>query len=128
VSTFPGRSRDGAETNRRQVFVPHLSLAGIEPQLDISSQTLEATDCASGADGKDKIATSFLDQTIEWEKTYFYRGAVVTVVEAPGKTAPEVEGDDSPEVKIFAHDVSSRSAWGIAGGVFRGRGSRHLLI
>lgn len=48
---------------------------------------------------------SFLDQTFEWEKTYFYRGAVVSVVATAGKPAVEVEGDDTPEVKVFAHDV-----------------------
>jgi len=83
---------------------------------------VEATDCASGADGKDKIATSFLDQTIEWEKTYFYRGAVVTVVEAARKNAPEVEGDDSPEVKIFAHDVFPPAVPGGLQAVFSGPG------
>jgi hypothetical protein len=47
---------------------------------------------------------SFLDQTFEWEKTYFYRGTVVSVVEAAGK-AVAVEGDDTVELKVFAHDV-----------------------
>jgi len=50
-------------------------------------------------------ASSFLDQTFEWEKTYFYRASVVSVVEAEGKPAAEVEGDDTPEVKVFAHDI-----------------------
>jgi hypothetical protein len=52
-----------------------------------------------------KNPNSFLDQTFEWENTYFYRGAVVSVVEAAGKPAVEVEGDDTPEMKLFAHDV-----------------------
>jgi hypothetical protein len=54
---------------------------------------------------QDKIVTSFLDQTFEWEKTYFYRLVVVSVVEAAGKPAVEVDGDDTPEVKVWAHDV-----------------------
>ena len=53
----------------------------------------------------DRTITSFLDQNFEWENEYFYRGAVVSVVEAAGKAALEVEGDDTPEVKVFAHDV-----------------------
>jgi len=63
---------------------------------------VEATKCALGAADK---STSFLDQTFEWENTYFYRGAVVSVIELAGKPAVEVEGDDTPEVKVFAHDV-----------------------
>ena len=46
-----------------------------------------------------------LDRTIEWEKVYSYRVTVVTVVNPPGKPASEVEGDDSPAVQTFAHDV-----------------------
>ncbi|HEX4488716.1 MAG TPA: fibronectin type III domain-containing protein [Terriglobales bacterium] len=42
----------------------------------------------------------FLDQSLEWERTYFYRAAFVSV-----SGEQQVEGEDSPEVKIFAHDV-----------------------
>jgi hypothetical protein len=84
---------------------------------------IDATDCAAGPSGlvplssatsnpapnegkrEDKNPNSFLDQTFEWESTYFYRGTVVSVVEVAGKPAAEVEGDDTPEVKVFAHDV-----------------------
>jgi hypothetical protein len=68
----------------------------------VSSPSSAATNAPKG---EDKITTSFLDQSFEWEKTYFYRGAVVSVMEAAGKPAIEVEGDDTPEVKIFADDV-----------------------
>jgi hypothetical protein len=47
----------------------------------------------------------FLDQSIEWEKTYYYRATVVTVVTEAGKLPAQVEGDDTPEVKILAHDI-----------------------
>jgi hypothetical protein len=63
---------------------------------------IDTTDCA---EAKGAPAGSFLDRTFEWEKTYFYRGAVVSVIEVAGKPAIEVEGDDTPEVKVFAHDV-----------------------
>ena len=95
------------------------------PELSASATRIaeiDVTECAAGPDGlvtlsgqasgagsrskeKDKIVTSFLDQTFEWENTYFYRGVVVSVVEAAGKPAVEVEGDDTPEVKVWAHDV-----------------------
>jgi hypothetical protein len=64
---------------------------------------VEATECAAGASRQ--AVTSFLDQTLDWEKTYFYRGAVVSVVEEAGRPTVEVEGDDTPAVKVFAHDV-----------------------
>lgn len=65
---------------------------------------IDVTECAAGP-GEKKNPNSFLDQTFEWENTYFYRGTVVSVVEAPGKPTVQVEGDDTPEVKVFAHDV-----------------------
>lgn len=63
---------------------------------------VEATGCAEGTRG---AISSFLDQTFEWEKTYFYRGTVVSEIETPGKTAVEVEGDNTPGVNVIAHDV-----------------------
>jgi hypothetical protein len=65
----------------------------------ISDETL--TDC-SQADG---AAPEFLDQTFEWEKHYDYRASVLTVVSVPGKPEFEVEGDDTPVVQVFAHDI-----------------------
>jgi hypothetical protein len=47
----------------------------------------------------------FLDQTFEWEKNYEYRATVVTDVATPGKPEVEVEGDDTPTVAAFAHDI-----------------------
>ncbi|MFY9740551.1 MAG: hypothetical protein WA252_06615 [Candidatus Sulfotelmatobacter sp.] len=72
-----------------------------------------ATECAAGQSG-DEIEhptnlaggqDSFLDKTFEWQKTYFYWGAVVSVMAVPGKPPIEVEGDDTQQVKVFANDV-----------------------
>jgi hypothetical protein len=52
-------------------------------------------------------APEFLDQTFEWEKHYDYRATVLTVVSEPGKPEVEVEGDDTPAVPVFTHDVFS---------------------
>jgi hypothetical protein len=46
-----------------------------------------------------------VDRSFEWEKTYLYRVTVVTVISAPGKLETEFEGDDTPPIQIFAHDV-----------------------
>ncbi len=61
---------------------------------------VDATRCAVGSE--DEKYRSFLDQSFEWEQTYFYRGGVVSVIEAGGA---EVEGDDTAEAKVFAHDI-----------------------
>jgi len=45
------------------------------------------------------------DAEIQWQKTYEYHAETVTVVrEANGKES-QVEGDDTPDVKVFANDV-----------------------
>ena len=48
---------------------------------------------------------SVTDSSIEWEKTYEYRVDVVTVVAQGGKPEMQVEGDDTPEIKVFADDT-----------------------
>jgi len=48
---------------------------------------------------------SLTDSSIEWQKTYEYHTEAVTLVAPPGKPEVQVEGDDSPEIKVFADDV-----------------------
>jgi len=50
---------------------------------------------------------SLMDSNIEWEKTYEYRAETVTVIAQQSKSEieVEVEGDDVPEIKVFAHDI-----------------------
>jgi hypothetical protein len=51
---------------------------------------------------------SMTDSSIEWEQTYYYHVEAVTVVSgdvAADHKKIEIEGDDSAEVKVFAHDV-----------------------
>ena len=45
-----------------------------------------------------------VDHGFDWENTYDYRLTVVTLISAAGKPQAEVEGDDTAEVKVFAHD------------------------
>jgi len=47
----------------------------------------------------------FLDQDFEWEKTYYYHGTVVSVIGKSGSAEVEIEGDDTPETKVFADDT-----------------------
>jgi hypothetical protein len=51
---------------------------------------------------------SLTDASVEWEQTYYYHVEAVTVVSgdvAVDHKKIEIEGDDSAEVKVFAHDV-----------------------
>lgn len=50
-------------------------------------------------------ALSLTDANIEWEKTYEYRAETVTVIAESGKPELQIEGDDTPEIKVFVHDV-----------------------
>ncbi|HUA16123.1 MAG TPA: hypothetical protein VMG31_12565 [Verrucomicrobiae bacterium] len=45
------------------------------------------------------------DPSFEWEKTYEYQLQAVTVISEPGKREVDVNGEDSPAVKVFADDV-----------------------
>ncbi|MGD0570419.1 MAG: hypothetical protein ABSA78_18605 [Candidatus Sulfotelmatobacter sp.] len=106
---------------------------------------LDATECAAGPSGavesssqasnsdanrtmeNDKLVTSFLDLSFEWEHTYFYRGTVVSVVEKEGKPTVEVEGDDTPEVKVFADDVFPPAVPSGLQAVFSGPGQQPFI-
>jgi hypothetical protein len=91
----------------------------------------EATGCAFSVSGTDRdknsVITSFLDDSIEWEKSYRYRGSVVSVLQVSGKPSAEVEGDDTPEVKIFAHDVFPPAVPAGLQAVFSGPGQQPFI-
>jgi hypothetical protein len=81
---------------------------GQKTDTKISERNL--ADCWRGQPGAQVDEQSnrmpqFLDQTFEWEKHYDYRATVLTVVSEPGKPEVEVEGDDTPVVPVFAHDI-----------------------
>jgi hypothetical protein len=97
---------------------------------------VEATECAdglasnlpiNGSKEQEKAADSFLDPTFEWERTYFYRGTVVSAIEAAGKPAIEVEGDDTPVARVFAHDVFPPAVPADLQAVFSGPGQTAFI-
>ncbi len=85
----------------------------------------------------------FLDSTFEWEKTYAYRIDVMSVVRSRASqcppaqsdvtTIPEcvneaaVEGDDSPEIKVVAHDVFPPAVPAGLQAVFSGEGQKQFV-
>jgi hypothetical protein len=46
----------------------------------------------------------FTDSGFEWEKTYLYRLTAVTVIKQ-AESEEQIEGNDTPPARIFAHDV-----------------------
>lgn len=69
---------------------------------------------------------AFLDSSIEWEKTYDYQITIVTeAAESHGEH--QVEGDDSPEVKLVAHDVFPPATPSGLQAVFSGPGQKPFI-
>jgi hypothetical protein len=70
---------------------------------------------------------SLTDQSFEWEKTYYYRASTFTVIAPPGKPEVSIEGDDSPEVKVFADDVFPPAVPSALQAVFSGPGQQPFI-
>jgi hypothetical protein len=79
---------------------------GIEHCIRIYRRTAEDHKDVRIGDMKFDCANlSMLDQSVEWEKSYEYRAAVVTVLTiAAKKTQAEIEGEDTATIKLLAHD------------------------
>jgi len=74
-------------------------------------------------------ATSFTitDASIEWQKTYHYRAEAVTVIRRANKSQLEIEGDDTPEIKVFADDVFPPTVPAELQAVFSGPGQKPFI-
>src|SRR5258706_2664121 len=114
-----------SESSSREIRIAEIDetdCAGPGGLMAPSSEASGTSANAAQAQDQGKISTSFLDQTFEGEHTYFYWGTVVSLVEAAGKPAIEVEGDYTPEVKVFAHDVFPPAVPSGVQAVFSGAG------
>jgi hypothetical protein len=83
------------------------NLAGIQHRIRIYRKTQDdRNDVRIGEADLNCETSSMLDQNIEWEKSYEYRATPVTVLTiAPDKNQREIEGDDTPTIRVFAHDA-----------------------
>jgi hypothetical protein len=70
-------------------------------RLEGSQEEILAGQIAAGSDR----SLALTDSSIEWEKTYEYRAEIVTEMAQENKPEVPVEGDDTPEIKVFADDV-----------------------
>ncbi len=68
------------------------------------------------------------DKSFEWERTYDYKVAALTILPpATGRAQTEVEGDDSPVVHVTAHDVFPPVRPGGLQAVFSGVGQKPFI-
>jgi hypothetical protein len=79
------------------VYHLHRRSQGAQQELDLGES---AARIVSGRN----YSLVFLDRSAEWEKTYLYKVAGVTVEAVQGKEE-RIEGDDSMEIEVFVHDV-----------------------
>ncbi|MGD0515010.1 MAG: hypothetical protein ABSA29_17050 [Terriglobales bacterium] len=68
-----------------------------------------------------------LDHSFEWEKTYFYRATVVTLIHAEEQPETQFEGDDTPAIKVFAHDIFPPAVPSGLQAVFSGVGQQPFI-
>lgn len=76
---------------------------------------------------KEARSPSLLDRGFEWEKTYDYRLTVVTVVAPESGVEQQVEGEDTPSVTVFAHDVFPPATPTGLQAVFSGPGQKPFI-
>lgn len=70
---------------------------------------------------------SLTDQSFDWEKTYYYHADTLTVISQVGKPDVSIEGDDTPELKVFAHDVFPPAVPSGVQAVFSGPGQQPFI-
>jgi hypothetical protein len=70
---------------------------------------------------------TLVDSNIEWEKTFEYRAETVTVAAQEKQPELQVEGDDTPEVKVFADDVFPPAVPSGLQAVFSGPGQKVFI-
>jgi hypothetical protein len=73
--------------------------------------------------------TSFAmtDASIEWQTTYYYRAEAVTLIRHANSAQLEIEGDDTPEIKVFADDVFPPAVPAELQAVFSGPGQKPFV-
>lgn len=68
----------------------------------------------------------FTDSGFEWEKTYLYRVTAVTILKRPD-SEEQIEGDDTPPVRVVAHDVFPPSVPSGLQAAYSGEGQKPFI-
>ncbi len=74
-----------------------------------------------------KAEAKFVDRSAEWEKIYLYRVTAVSRITGAGNEVLEVEGADSPPLKVFVHDIFPPAAPSGVQAVFSGVGQQRFI-
>jgi hypothetical protein len=89
---------------------------------------METSGASAGHPTSDLAAHQmWLDRHFEWEHTYFYKITPITRVMKDGKIIAEVEGDDSPEIRVFTKDVFPPAQPAGVQAVFSGTGQKPFM-
>ena len=88
-----------------------------------SSQQALAGEVPAGSERN----VTLTDASIEWEKTYEYRAETVTVMAQEKPPELQIEGDDTPEVKVFTDDVFPPAVPSGLQAVFSGPGQKAFI-
>lgn len=70
---------------------------------------------------------SLTDVSFEWQKTYEYRAEAVTIISQKDQAPLELEGDDTPPVKVYANDVFPPAAPSGVQAVYSGPGQQPFI-
>lgn len=70
---------------------------------------------------------SLTDQNFEWEQSYYYHAETFTAVAQAGKTDVSIDGDDTAEIRVFAHDVFPPAVPSGLQAVFSGPGQERFI-
>jgi len=70
---------------------------------------------------------SVTDQDFTWETTYYYHLDTFTSIAYPGKPTVSIDGDSTPEAKVFPHDVFPPSVPTGLQAVFSGPGQAPFI-
>jgi hypothetical protein len=74
-----------------------------------------------------EITFTLTDPSIEWEKTYEYHANLATVIARAGQPEAQVEGEDTPDVKVFTHDIYPPAVPSGLQAVFSGPGQQPFI-
>lgn len=70
---------------------------------------------------------SLTDSNIEWQKTYYYHAETVTQILRSNSSPLDVEGDDTPETKVYVNDVFPPEVPTTLQAVFSGPGQKPFV-
>jgi hypothetical protein len=85
---------------RYRIYRREEKLSGVLSGKESTGKDAIAGEVPSGKPGM----AHFTDSSFEWEKTYLYRIAAVSIVKRPDSET-QVEGDDTSPVRVVAHDI-----------------------